>query len=465
MIAMLLGATVAASALLGDAAFGTASATLPDAASGASSNGVTFSGTVDKTAVMLHGDGEVRLELTMAAESGTGEVVRVPTDLVVVLDRSGSMDGRKMQVARAAVHQLLAELSPEDRFALVTYAADARLSVPLGHATAAAQSDWRHVVDDVTADGGTNMSSGLDMGLDIVDRARRGNHAPRVILVSDGHANQGDASFAGLRRRALRASRGEYVLSTIGVGDDFNEALMIALADAGTGNYYYLQNLTALAQIFEDEFDSARETVASGLSVRITPAPGVQVVDAAGYPLERYGPTTAFQPGALFAGQTRKVWVTLRVPTDEMRDVPIGDVRLTFTRDGSRRELALDSLPRIAAVRDEDRFFASVDEAAWGEAVAGDAYNELQWQVGRMVSDGQKEKALQAIQAYQAENRRLNSRIGSAAVSQSLVDSETLQAEVEAAFTGADQSLKQNKLGKTRSEAGYVGRRKGARRH
>jgi Ca-activated chloride channel family protein len=268
-----------------------------------------------------------------------------------------------------------------------------------------------------------------------------------------------------LRRRALRASRGEYVFSTIGVGDDFNEALMIALADAGTGNYYYLQNLTALAQIFEDEFDSARETVASGLSVRITPAPGVRVVDAGGYPLERHGPIAAFQPGALFAGQTRKVWVTLRVPTDEMRDVPIGDVRLTFTRDGSRRELALDSLPRIAAVRDEDRFFASVDEAAWGEAVAGDAYNELQWQVGRMVSDGQKEKALQAIQAYQAENRRLNSRIGSAAVSQSLVDSETLQAEVEAAFTGADQSLKQNKLGKTRSEAGYVGRRKGARRH
>ena len=61
---------------------------------------------------------------------------------------------------------------------------------------------------------------------------------------------------------------GEYVLSAVGVGQDFDETLMSALADAGTGNFYYLPDARELAGIFAGEFASARETVARGLRVR-----------------------------------------------------------------------------------------------------------------------------------------------------------------------------------------------------
>ncbi len=61
---------------------------------------------------------------------------------------------------------------------------------------------------------------------------------------------------------------------------------MTALADAGTGNYYYLRSSENLASVFAAEFDSARATVAPGLDVRIDPGEGVAVLDAAGYPLE-----------------------------------------------------------------------------------------------------------------------------------------------------------------------------------
>ena len=67
------------------------------------------------------------------------------------------------------------------------------------------------------------------------------------------------------------------MLTTVGVGADFNEYLMTALADAGTGNYYYLKAGDDLASVFAREFDAARATVASGLAVRIEPADGVRV--------------------------------------------------------------------------------------------------------------------------------------------------------------------------------------------
>ena len=137
------------------------------------------------------------------------------------------------------------------------------------------------------------MSGGLDLGLD-AGRARRAAPGARraSILISDGLANQGDAIARGPRcARAARAARGEYVLSTVGVGADFNEYLMTALADAGTGNYYYLADAaTTSASVFAREFDAARTTVAVGArGRRSSRRAGVRVVDAAGYPLEPTG--------------------------------------------------------------------------------------------------------------------------------------------------------------------------------
>ena len=91
------------------------------------------------------------------------------------------------------------------------------------------------------------MSAGLDLALATVTPLRAAGRSPRVILISDGLANQGDASLEGLVARAQRATRAELPLTTVGVGVDFNETLMTALADAGGGNYYFVERSTELA--------------------------------------------------------------------------------------------------------------------------------------------------------------------------------------------------------------------------
>jgi Ca-activated chloride channel family protein len=309
------------------------------------------------------------------------------------------------------------------------------------------------------------MSRGIDVAVRTVEASRKAGRAARVILISDGLANQGDTSLEGLKARASRVTRWEHVLSTVGVGQDFNEFLMSSLADAGTGNYYYLNDATKLGTVFAQEFEATRETVATGLVLTLKPGSGVNVLDAAGYPLERDGKQVAFHPGSLFSGQERRIWVTYQVPGDRVGNYDVGTISLAYSDGGERHSLTLEDAPKVACVADEDRFFASVDKDVWEESVLKEAYNRLQEKVARAVKEGRRDEALQEIDAYRAQNGYMNSQIQSQAVSDSLDEVEKLEAEVQGAFVGPNQAVKQNRLSKERQAAGRDGRRVGSKKY
>jgi Ca-activated chloride channel family protein len=399
---------------------------------------VGFAGQLDKTAVLVGGDGLVRVELSIRGDdSATGTVKRMPSDLVVVLDQSGSMAGEKIVDARAAIRELISTLGAEDRFALVSYSIGAYTTIPLAAVSDPARERWRATLDGISPGGGTNLASGLEMGLDIVDGSRLGGRMPRVILISDGLANQGDTSLSGLRARARRAAVGEYTLTTIGVGDDFDEELLATLADAGTGNYYYIQSGSDLAKIFSDEFETARESVARGLAVVIRPAEGVEVVDAAGYPLERGGEgETVFRPGTLFAGQDRRIWVTLRTRWGTEGTRELGRFALDYTEGEDRKSLRFSEAPRIAAVVDQDSFYAAVDEESWSRSVIVDQYNDLRRKVAAEMKAGDAAAASKRIEAFRDKTERMNQQIQSPGVAAQLEELEGLEAEVDDQLTG-----------------------------
>lgn len=401
----------------------------------AGSGPVHFSGALEGTAVLPGRDRDVRMELVIGADAARGIAPRVPTDLVVVLDHSGSMSGDKIEHARAAVRTLIAGLGDGDRFALVTYSDHARARIPLG--ALQHRPSWYETVDSIRPEGGTNMSSGLDVALSMIDATRASGRAPRLVLISDGLANQGDASREGLVGRASRAARGEYALSTVGVGADFDEGLMAALADAGTGNFHFLASASGLDRILSAEFATARENVASGLRVAIEPASGIGVVDAAGYPLTRDGNAVRFQPGDLFAGQERRIWVTLRVPASASGDVPLGRFALEYGAGGERHRLAFTETPRVAAVADENAYFAGLDTASWERSVVVDQYNALRRSVAEAVKDGRERDAVAEIQKYRAEVASKNDKVQSQEVARQLADAEKLEERVQQAASGA----------------------------
>lgn len=466
-LALLLGVTLAAGAALHVAARPDP-APDPDAAAhrAASDDLVAARARLDRRSVLAGGDGLLRVELVLRARDGAAseaQVGRVPTDVVVVLDRSGSMQGAPLADAKAAVRELVGALADGDRFALVSYASDVRVDVPLEGAGPAARDRWLARLARIAANGGTDMASGLDRAHALLAGASRAGRAPRVILLSDGHANQGDASPEGLRARAGRAVSAEYVLSAVGIGQGFDEVLMSALADAGTGNFYYLPDASRLAGVFADEFASARETVARSVAVEIEPRPGVRVDGAGGYPLSRDGGRVRFRPGDLFAGQERRIWLTLHAPTGRTGEVPLGSVRVAFrAASGEPHRLSLGELPRLACVASDDAYYASFDADAYTRANRSDALGALAQRVARKLASGHQDEAVEAVDEFAAKSRAEQMRAFGAVSGEEVRQLDALRSVVAAPAAAEPEARRE--LGKQLLQQGRDAQRAGSKR-
>ena len=390
---------------------------------------VKMSARLDRSAVLSGSDGVARVEVTLEA-GADAEATQAyqPTDLLVVLDVSGSMSGQKIDYARQALHQLIERVGPNDRFGLVTYESSAGVRIPLAAASGTAVARWHRQVDSLEASGGTNIADGLELGLSQLERRESGRSA-RVLLLSDGQATAGDTSTEGLRGRAQRFMRKEHVLSTMGIGDDFNEDVMTGLAETGTGNFYYLSRVALLGRFFDAELKAAGETVASALELQFDGASDIKVVDVSGYELERSGKSTVVRPGNLYAGQKRTLWVTLQLPTDKLRDLDVGRFVLRYKHRDEARELSTGELPQIACVADRERWKRSIDKSLWEQNLMTEQFQDAQLQVGRAVGSGDAAGVEAAVKRF-ADNRELARELGS---SKALSKIEALEQERSAA--------------------------------
>jgi Mg-chelatase subunit ChlD len=419
---------------------------------------------LDRKNLLRGGDGLVRVELQLKGAALAGPATRQPTDFIVVLDHSGSMaDYDKIVHAREAVAGLIDRLEDDDRFGLVIYDDRYEIPIPLAPATPESRRRWKSIVAGVGPVGGTAMSLGLDAGLGVLAERRRGA-AARMLLISDGLANQGDTSREGLLGRAAKGADLAAPLTAIGVGNDFDENLMGALADSGGGNFYFLRDAVALAQVFEGELGATRETVAELVEVEVALPAGVELVDAAGYPVEKDRHVYRFRPGSVFAGQERRIWLTLKVGGDVLGTCDLGKVVLGYQLRGAKHQLKPLPTPDVERVADEASYLAGIDRERWGRSVVDEEYGQLRQKVAEHVKAGRRDEAKSEIAAYASKNAALNDKLQNEEVRQNLAETKELEATVDDAFVGADQKLKQNSLSKSNQSAGWDSRRAGAKK-
>jgi Ca-activated chloride channel homolog len=201
---------------------------------------------------------------------------RRPLDLVVVLDRSGSMGGKPLAAVTEATASLLRLMGPDDRIGVVSFDDDVDLVLPLarhGDVPAAARA-----IGGIRAGGSTNLSGGWLKGFELLAADRRPEALRRLVVLTDGHANAG---LTGIDRLAplVSGGRGEGVTTSfIGFADGFDEELLSGLADAGGGNDYWCAGADQAAAVFTAEFDGLATVVAQNISVEIVPSPAVAVV-------------------------------------------------------------------------------------------------------------------------------------------------------------------------------------------
>ncbi|MBT8342046.1 MAG: VWA domain-containing protein [Desulfatitalea sp.] len=414
--------------------------------------------------VLRHSDGKVAVAVTLTAEPPprTQERPVQPVDLVVVLDRSGSMGGAKIDEARQAVEHLIKRLTPRDRLALITYSDGVRRIAPLTPVDGQGGHDLSAAVRRIQSGGGTNLGGGLQAGIAIFTQSPEPERQRKVILISDGLANQGITDPRRLGQMAAMATDHHFAVSTVGVGLDFNELLMTTIADHGLGSYHFLEDPRTFAQAFEKEFQHARQVAAADLELRVPVEKGVRLVDAGGYPIVIQNGHAVIRPGQLVAGQERKLFLTFQVPTDETGDHLLGRVQLHYRHQGRSHILNSPQPLQIACVADEKEVFASVDDAAWSRQVLQDEYNRLKEQVASAVREGDERRAEARIQEYETKKRNMNAVIGSAAIEEHLDrDVKSLKQSVTDTFTGppAAAAAKQKQKAKMLQYESYQGRR------
>lgn len=425
---------------------------------------VTLSGNLTQNKVLFGGNGMTTLSLTMDAAEilnlDRGDVRHV--DMVIVLDRSGSMGGKKIADAKQAALNLLSSLSARDRFGLVTYSDGVQRPSNLVKVTPANRELLRSIISSISAGGATNLGAGLREGINVLQSARENGNVRKVILISDGLANRGITDPVSLGNMAAVSVEKEFAVSTVGVGADFNEHLMTLIADRAAGNYYYLENPEAFVEVFRKEFNLARSVVATAVEVRIPLANGVSVVSASGYPIEFKNDQAVIRPGDLLSGQTRKLFLTLQVATHKEQNFEIAGISVHYRHEGQPFTATLTDAFQIACVTDRQEVFSSIDKDEWEEKVLKEDFNRLREEVAADIKTGRKAEALDRIERYYGEQQRVNSVVGSGKVATSLEgDLEDLRKQVKDTFQGAPQAvqLKQKKNSKALQYEGYKGRR------
>jgi len=423
-----------------------------------------ISGRLIQDMVLQRSSGTVGLNLTLrAAELPAIEGVEVRNvDMVIVLDRSGSMKGRKIEDARGAVLELLSSLSAKDRFALITYSDGVHIAAGLSNVTDANRARIASAVNSIRAGGGTNLGAGLQAGIDTLISHSRHINAAKVILISDGLANKGLTDVIALSNIAAAAVENEFAVSTVGVGIEFNEHLMTTIADRGTGSYYYLENPAAFAEIFQKELYNSQTAAVTAVKIQIPKNSGVTLRDAAGYPIMNQNDHLVFYPGNLRSGQTRNLFLTLQVPTNTPKTFMLENLKLSYQYDNRVYETALEESFEIACVKDQKKVYSSINKTYWSEKVIHEDFNRLKQQVAADIKSGKKHRALKKIDKYYQEREAVNAVVGSANVAQNLDnDLDELRTIVKDSFEGSPAAVeqKQKSNAKTLQFEGYSGRR------
>ena len=192
-----------------------------------------------------------------------------PANLVFLVDVSGSMDRREgLPLVKSTLKLLVDQLRDQDRVSLVVYAGESR--VVLKPTSGREKTKLRNAIDQLTAGGSTAGASGIELAYQMAREGFIDKGINRILLATDGDFNVGISDFDSLKQMAVDQRKSGVSLTTLGFGvDNYNEHLMEQLADAGDGNYAYIDNLREARKVLVDQLSSTLAVVAGDVKLQV----------------------------------------------------------------------------------------------------------------------------------------------------------------------------------------------------
>lgn len=238
---------------------------------------------------------------------------RRPLNISLVIDKSGSMAGQKIDYTRQAALLVLQNLGVVDTLSVVAFNEDVETIF-----TPSQVKDKTHLAEKIRsihAGGTTNLSGGWLEGIKHVEQNRDKECITRVILLSDGHANRGITDTATLLSIARQKFGEGIVTTTMGLGDDFNEDLLTALADAAGGAFYFIESPEVTPAILKEELTGLLNLSIQNLTITIEPTPLVkQVQQLNKYPVQpSQNSHLIYRIGDIYAEEERSLTLELNL--------------------------------------------------------------------------------------------------------------------------------------------------------
>ncbi len=251
-----------------------------------------------------------------------------PLNLSIVIDRSGSMRGKKLDNAIAAARGAIGRLREGDAVSVLSYNTATELISPVTSIDAASRQRVNAALGSLEAKGNTCISCGLELASSLL--REKSGMVNRILLLSDGEATAGVRTVEEFRAMAARCREAGISISTIGVDVEYNERVMAELAIESNGRHYFVENADGLPRIFDQELESLTRTIASDAELVMTPAPGMSLVGAFDRSFRRDGNRLVVPLGTFAAGEQKTVLARVQVPPSAPGTHPVAEVELRY---------------------------------------------------------------------------------------------------------------------------------------
>lgn len=300
----------------------------------------------DRPALCTDSATDLHLLVRITPNPPQNETRRPEINLSLVLDRSGSMNGAKMDMTRQAAAMAVHALREEDRLSVVVFDHEVQTLVPCGPPRD--KNQITHVLSQIEARGQTALCDGWRQGINQASLARDSRRINRIVLLTDGQANQGETNADIICTEVRRFANQGLQTTTLGFGSGYNDELLRSMAASGDGNHFFVETPEQLTDYLELELGGLAATRGTRVRLAIEPlVPGVSAEPVA--PMDRDA-EGQLMLGDMIAHCPLEILLAVRIPAASQA-TPVLRVHLTYhcteTASEEKRVLELE-LPGLS---------------------------------------------------------------------------------------------------------------------
>ena len=292
---------------------------------------------------------ETHVYLMLRLESPSVKIEnRKPLNISMVLDRSGSMSGAKIEYTKKAACCLVKRLSSEDHLSVVAY--DDVVENPVPPTSVKNKEHIEQKINALTARNMTNLSAGWLEGLGHVEKNQEKGKINRLLLMTDGLANEGITDDNKLKEIASKWFKKGIATTTLGFGQDFKEDLLVSIADAGGGNFYYIDTPDKAPEVFQEELGDLMALVAQNVKITVNCKHNSKIVKL----LNEYPKIdeNSWSFGDVYADEFKTLLFKIKVPAIDRGEIELAEVLYEY--DQVHPEIEKKSIPLSIKLKIEE---------------------------------------------------------------------------------------------------------------